>query len=38
MNEPCPVCKLTDGFHDDKIHKQLTIPVEHLKEKGWHTK
>lgn len=32
MNEPCPVCGLSGGFHQKH---DVTIPQELLKEKGW---
>jgi hypothetical protein len=28
MNEPCPICHLTGGFHDASIHHQHEVSPE----------
>jgi hypothetical protein len=30
MNNPCPFCKLSGGFHDEEIHDKIAIPAEKL--------
>jgi len=37
LNNACPVCGLTDGFHDDTTHTiKRDVPRELIKENGWH--
>jgi hypothetical protein len=32
---PCPYCGLGWGFHDEKIHSEIVVPRNKIKEKGW---